>query len=56
VIETKGHAMKLRVFIGFVFFVICVLALGRVLVQAARRPFRPQLRPTRPTPRPAFAR
>jgi hypothetical protein len=48
--------MKLRVFIGFVFFMICVLALSRLLVQAARRPFRPQLRPTRPTPRPAFAR
>ena len=57
VIRTKGHAMKLRIFLGFVFFVICVLALGRILVQAARRPFRPQLRPTRPAPSvPAFAR
>jgi hypothetical protein len=30
--------MKLRIFLGLIFLAICLLALGRIVVQAVRRP------------------
>jgi hypothetical protein len=47
--------MRLRIFIALVFVAICVLALGRTIVEALRRPFDGS-RPTRPIrPTPTFA-
>jgi hypothetical protein len=45
--------MRLRIFIGLVFFAICILALGRIFVQTVRRPLglTAQARPTGPVPR-----
>ena len=42
--------MKLRIFLGLVFLAICVLALGRIIVQTVRRPLVPAARPARLTP------
>ena len=43
--------MKLRIFLALVFLVICVLALGRIVVQSVRRPLVPALRPAGMTAR-----
>jgi hypothetical protein len=42
--------MKLRIFLGLLFFAICLLALGRIMVQTVRRPLVPAARPAGLTP------
>ena len=43
--------MKLRILLALVFLAICLLALGRIVVQSVRRPLLPAVRPAGLAPR-----